>query len=154
MQAAPRQAKLPYLDVAKENRIPNRTGSQCVFCAIETLARHHKITQLYDLTQKYRGPSGPGQVAAILKARGIDFNQRWPGQPYESFIKKACAYGYGCLVSVGHGRHAIACVGCDETHIYVIDNGPNRETQAWSWQRFRGTTDGWVCVIYPWNARK
>lgn len=137
-------------EIAAANRIPNRSGSQCVWSSLETLARHHGISAAYDLTARYGGTAGPGNVQAALSARRVKFKQWGPGPTDISRIKEACESGLYCMIGV-HGVHAIVCCGCDDRVVSVIDNcGPKAlQTQAWTLERFRNSWDGWVCVLYP-----
>jgi hypothetical protein len=138
---------LPYLDIAPENRVRNRTGAQCVWASLETLARHWVIAACYDLTARHGGTSSPGEVAAVLSAKGVRFTQSTRDRSKQALIGAA---RYGCLVGLG-GQHAICCVGANETAVWMIDNsGPDAgHIREWSWPTVLSRWDGWTCTLYP-----
>ena len=67
--------------IAKENRQYNNSGRQCVWCTLEALARHHGITNLYDLTDEYKFATGPSYVSNVLTQRGVAFRQSYSTIP-------------------------------------------------------------------------
>lgn len=141
-QIAPKAA---YLDIAPANRIPNRTGSQCVWSSLETLARQHGITQLYNLTSNHRGLSGPGEVESLLRSRQVRFKQTTQGSM--EFLR--AAQGYGCLIGLD-GQHAVVCADVSADKVYILDNMDSElKIRAWSMEKFRSRWDGWAVVIYP-----
>lgn len=138
-----------WLEIDRANRVPNRTGSQCGWSSLETLARHHRIQALYDLTRQYHGLSSPGQVAQVLGARGVRYRQQQPGQR-DTGILTGEGRRLGCLVGLG-GKHAVTCLGSDGQTVRVIDNeGPRAlEVQDWPAAQFLAQWDGWAVVLYP-----
>jgi hypothetical protein len=134
---------------------PNRSGMQCVWCSLETLGRMHGVKALYGLTKTHTWPSGPGEVAQVLRRRDVRFRQTTNATL--AMVRDACERGLGCLVDVHNGRHAKVVVGFDEKRrkVWIIDNGGPFSCQIheWSLDHFRNEFSGWVCVIYPGGAR-
>lgn len=141
-----------WIEIAQECRVPNRSGSQCAWCALETLGRHHRIPALYGLTQTRHGTTGPGEVARVLGQLGVRHLQNPLGNGGNAvhFVKTAGEKGLGCLVGLGHS-HAVTCAGIDGDQVIIIDNaGPKAlQEQRWTVEQFRARADGWCVVVYP-----
>jgi hypothetical protein len=145
--------------IAKENRAFNVSGVQCVWCSLQNLAKHHKETRLYDLTDKYKHATGPAYVGRVLDSRGVKYKQVYSGkQAGVNFIKE---YVTKKKLGVGVGVnniHMINVVHFDETKgvVKVIDNGgPNAlKIQTWTVDQFTQRFDGWAVVIFPPNYRE
>jgi hypothetical protein len=138
----------PYILIAREDRLPNRTGSQCVWVSLGTLARHHKLSAAYGI-EKNPSTSGPGEVASVLRVLGVQFKQQMPGNRSLAIVEEACAQKLGCMVGLS-GRHAVVVVGIDAQSVYVLDNGGPKacEVEAWSRTKFVASFDGWcICLL-------
>jgi hypothetical protein len=134
--------------IPKEFRTYNKSGSQCVWCSLETLARYHKIERLYDLTKKYKHASGPGEVARVLKDRDIKFFQTEKKDIsfLEEYVKNR---KLGCGVGL-NGTHAVNVVHFDKDIVKIIDNSDRSlKIQTWSMKRFISQWDGWAFVLIP-----
>lgn len=150
----PAPSRRTYIDIAPAHRVPNRTGSQCVWASLETLCRHHGITAGYDLTASYSSSTaGPADVARALDRRGIRYRQQGPGQQQSGLVRAAGEAGLGCMVGLS-GRHAVVCCGMDGDSAIILDNmGPHAgQVVSWPRERFQPSYDGWCVVVYPPGA--
>jgi hypothetical protein len=126
------------VDVKTENRVKNQTGVQCMWSSAETLARHHGYTQLYNLTEKYKGPAFPNQVMQVmLQAGGVDFV--FVTGPVFNPIEDAIKEGLPVAVMIRTGpmsAHCLVCKGVDKKAgtMTVIDNGGKYQLQDQVWK--------------------
>jgi S1-C subfamily serine protease len=125
-------------------RIPNRTGSQCVWSSLETLARFHGLDSLAShLTSEHKGTAGPGDVAAVLKRFGINYEQSRSHD--RAMLERALAQGLGAAIGV-NGSHMVTLVGLDGSTASIIDNSDRslsvRQIPLSRW-------DGWAVVLHP-----
>lgn len=138
--------------IDRSNRIPNRTGSQCVYASLETLGRHHGVRSLYSITSRYKSTSGPQQVERILSQLGVRHMSMPMGSQSRSLpaAEEACRDGYGCLVGM-RGRHAVVLVGLDMTSARIMRNStrPLGDIQSIPRAAFDKVFDGWIVIIYP-----
>jgi hypothetical protein len=145
--------------IAKENRKFNVSGVQCVWCSLENLARHHKETKLYDLTEKFKHATGPNYVARVLASRDVKYKQVYSGKKAgidfikEYVTKKKLGVGIGI-----NNVHMINVIHFDEAKgiVKVIDNdGPDAlKVQTWTMEKFNQNFDGWAVVIFPPDYRE
>lgn len=142
----------PQADILKENRIFNKSGSQCVWCSLETAARHEGITELYDLTSKYTFATGDQFVNTVLTQRNINFKMQWEGTGkntniIETYLVKKCY-----PVAFGVPGHMLVLCHYDKEKqfVRVIDN-VDRElrVQKWTMEQFMNRWTGWAVVVLP-----
>jgi hypothetical protein len=136
--------------VLKEHRVRNRSGSQCVWCSLECLARLHGIEKASHLTDRYKGTAGPGDVRFVLGSYGVAYQMRVGEQGKDKkFLKVCCENGWGACVGV-HGSHMINVVHYRDGIVKVIDNSdPELRVQEWTEQRFLNAWDGWAVTLVP-----
>lgn len=148
-------------------RVKNYTGIQCVFSALECLARWGDVHQLLEpepLTSRIdcKSYSGPVDAAKKLKKFNVNFENSYKNKTEGiELIKKAMADGRGALVDIP--GHAIVMCHYDENKeiVKIIDNSDiSLRIQTWSMKKFKNLWTGWVLVIYadedpfPAKARK
>lgn len=144
--------------VTKECRVFNKSGSQCVWCSIECLGRHHKIKELYEdnrrLTLHYTWATGPGEVSRVLSGRypEVHWKQIQNRASLKPFLRKYVAEKK-LGVGLGIPGHMLNVVHFDEAAgiVKIIDNyGPKAlQIQDWTMEKFDRLADGWAIVIFP-----
>ena len=143
--------KYPSVSIPPQDRVHNRTGMQCCYASLETLARYHKIESLYDLTAKYKGTSSPTPICNLLRRKGIPHVCRVPSDKRKetlAFLQNACYSGYGALIGI-NGNHACVLVGLDNDTAKIISNNhPSKETQTLPTSKFLQIFHGWAVVIW------
>lgn len=144
--------------IPKDCRVYNKSGSQCVWCSIECLARYHGVKELYEgdrrLTKTYTWATSPGEVNRVLKSKYPTVKWKQIQNGDTNFIKK-----YVCEMKLGVGfgvpGHMLNLVHYDEQAgiVKVIDNvGPKAlQVQTWSMSKFRQLWDGWAVAVFPTN---
>lgn len=155
-QAAP--PVVVQVDVPPTCRVRNRTGSQCVWASIETLARKHNIGRASDLTNFYGGVASEGDVNSVLQSRGFQlekhYYQSYRGMTWNTtFIPRACQHGWGACAGIGHGNicHLVNVVHYKDGVVKIIDNfGPRAlEVQEWPESKFLSLWNGWAISLVP-----
>jgi hypothetical protein len=144
--------------IAKANRIYNKSGSQCVWVSIETLARHHGIKEIYEgenrISKHYTWATGPGEVSRVLKSKypTVQWKHIQSRSQLKDFVKKYVTeekLGVGLAIP----GHMLTLVHYDEAAkiVKVIDNGGPKalQVQEWTMERFERISDGWALVLIP-----
>jgi len=130
-------------------RVYNRSGSQCVWCSIEVLARYHKIEALYTLTQKYKHATGGGEVSRVLNRLNIKYTMQDEGERNTQILIDACEKGWGAGVGL-HGTHMVNVVHFKDGVVKIIDNSDSSlSIRSMSMNQFLRAWDGWVVVLVP-----
>lgn len=132
-------------------RVYNRSGSQCVWASLEVLARYHKISELYTLTQKYKHATGGGEVRRVLNGLHIKYIMQDEGEYDTQILVDACAKGWGAGVGL-HGTHMVNVVHFKDGVVKIIDNSDSSlKIRTLSMNQFLRSWDGWVVVLIPPN---
>jgi hypothetical protein len=143
------QCPIPISD-----RVPNRTGVQCVWASIEMIGRWAEEPKLMNppLTSRRecKSYSSPSLAASVLHSLNIKFEQSF-GNPEDGIrlIKKAMTEHRGCLWGVP--GHAMVIVHFDEEkNIFKwVDNSDRTlKVQTSNMKYFERMWDTWVLVIY------
>jgi hypothetical protein len=144
--------------ISKANRIYNKSGSQCVWVSIETLARHNGVKDIYEgdacISKHYTWATGPGEVSKVLNSKYS--NVKWKHIDSRSqlkpFVKRYVTelkFGVGLAIP----GHMLTLIHYDESAgvVKVIDNSGSKslQVQEWSMDKFDRLADGWVLVIFP-----
>lgn len=144
--------------IPKDCRVYNKSGSQCVWCSIECLARYHKITDLYEgdrrITKHYTWATGPGEVYRVLNSRypKVKWAQMSNRYTVKNFLRK---YVTEKKLGVGFSvpGHMLNMIHFDETKniVKVIDNAGSKalEVQEWSMEKFDRLAQGWALTVFP-----
>ncbi len=135
------------------DRVPNKTGIQCVWSSIETLARYAKFERLYDMTERpeCRSYSGPSNAGGWLRKHNVRFEQTTGGDR-SLIIKGVVKEKRGVLFSVP--GHAMVLVHYDEEKgvvKYINNSDRTLQVRTWTMQEFNKRFDGWVMIIYADN---
>jgi hypothetical protein len=140
--------------IPREDRVYNRTGTQCVYASLETLARWSYCKPLLDppLTRRAECQTfcNPGQVGSLLQQSGVQYEQyRSQGQG-KGLLRKAMSEHRAALFGAWR-RHAMVVVSYDEQANYAayIDNSdPSLKIKTITVDQFNQMWDGWIVVIY------
>lgn len=140
------------LYVKPEDRVYNKTGTQCVFCCLETLGYAHKIKILYNLTDTNKGPYQVDHLPLFFDKYNVKY--RLTDYPDLKYVKEACDLGWGCMVVIytedPNMTHAILVTDVTDTSVYVIDNGdPELKERILQREFFKKIWTG-VCLLI-WN---
>jgi hypothetical protein len=142
-------------------RVPNRTGSQCVWSSLETLGRWAKCSKLIEppLTSRLECQSvaWPGtadwEMSYLEVRKEAVFGDR---DKCFDLIRKAMKDRRACMftVKIRDMGHAMVLVHFDEAgnEAMWIDNGdPYLRVQKSTCDYFKQRFDNWVVVIYADN---
>lgn len=151
VQIAPHNRMRNRSRLAPDN--PSRDGSQCVWVSLETLCRHHGVTQGIGISANRWHPTGPGESEGVLRKLGVPYKsvyRRDPAFLREWVTQKRAGVAYAVP---GHMR---ICVHWDEQtkKAALIDNaGPRRLQVQWqSTDAFLRSWTGWAVAIVPQHA--
>lgn len=138
----------PFARLDQQNRLPNRTGSQCVWVSLSACALQLGVSGAADLHKSYGSVAGPEQVASALSQRGVHYEQVRDRSAGMDLIRRATAAGRPVMIGLS-GSHAIVCLGVDGDTVRVVDNGGphSLQDQDWTMAQFRQRFDGWVVVL-------
>lgn len=135
-------------------RIPNKTGIQCVWSSIETLARYCGEKRLYDLTEddNYKGYAGPSSARKMFEKYGVKYEMTTDKKDRSLLIKGCKIEKRGCAFSVP--GHVMVMVHYDEKEgvvKYINNSDPELKVRSWTMEQFERKFDGWVIVLYAEN---
>jgi len=139
------QVPIPF-----EDRVPNRTGIQCVWCSFETIARYAQEIRLYDLTRmkEYQSYAGPGAARTMLERFNIKYEMTTKGD--RNLLIKGCQIERrGAVFSIP--GHMMTMVHYDErigVIKYINNSDPQLKIRTWSMNEFNKRWDGWAAIIY------
>lgn len=138
------QVKIP-----QECRVRNKTGIQCVWASIETLARHHGVPAASNLTDYYKGLAGPNDALRVLRERRVQGYITYPGFKNVQWLKDCCSKGWGAGVGLG-GQHMLLVVHYKDGQVGIIDNlDPELRVKYWTEPEFLNRWDGWTVTLVP-----
>lgn len=137
--------------IPEKDRVFNKTGIQCVWSSIETLARYAEIKKLYDITNNdnYKSYAGPQSLRIMLEKYGIKYEMTTNKKDRSLLIK-------GCTVEkrgVGFDipGHAMVLVHYDEEAgivKYINNSDRSLKIRTWTMEEFNKRWAGWAFIIY------
>ncbi len=139
-------------------RVRDLPGQRCGWCALETLARYHGITDLYHLADKHTSPARPEDLEAALDEVDVNYMVQDPGCRDKNLLRYAVREKQGALVGFrerrpGAGRHIVTLVDYGPDEVRVIDsNDADGRIRTMPLKRFLSWWDGFVLVIEPEEA--
>lgn len=145
------QAPIPM-----EDRVPNRTGIQCVWSSIETLARYCGEERLYNITynDNYKSYASPNSTRRMFEKYEIEYEMTTSTKDRSLLIKGCVMENRGC--GFGIPGHVMTMVHYDEEKgiVKYIDNSdPQLKIRVWSMSEFDRRWDGWAFIIRAKNDR-
>jgi hypothetical protein len=136
--------------VASDQRTYNRTGVQCVWCSLATLAKYqgHALAA-QRLTDRYQSQAGPAEVRTVLDGLGIRYRMQAPGHKDAQVLKDACGRRWGAAVGL-RGTHMINVVHYAGGQVGTLDNCDRTLSVRMQAERdFLAAWDGWAVVLIP-----
>jgi hypothetical protein len=154
---------LPW-PVAAEIRIPtnqrihNRPPGRCGWCALETLARHHKIKALYGLTRKHASTADTEDLERALRKAHVRYRIQYPGKRNTRILRSAIQSGRGAAVGFrprvrGGNGHIVTLVDFGARQVRIIDPSHPRHVRTLPQKRFMSYWDGLAIVLETKPAR-
>jgi ABC-type bacteriocin/lantibiotic exporter with double-glycine peptidase domain len=145
--------------IPMECRVRDLPGDRCGWCALETLARFHHITELNHLADKQTGRASIADLEAALDKVEVNFRVQDPGIRNKAILRYAVREKLGAIVGFreltpGAGRHIVTLVDYEPDEVRVIDsNDSDGRIRTMSLKRFLSWWDGFVLVIEPDEER-
>ncbi len=139
-------------------RVRNLPGQRCGWCALETLARYHKITELHNLADKQTNSASPADLEAALDKVNVNYRVQDAGLRNKAILRYAVREKLGAIVGFreltpGAGRHIVTLVDYGPDEVRVIDsNDADGRIRSMSVKHFLSWWDGFVLVIEPDEA--
>lgn len=143
------------VEISPADRVHDKTGNRCGWCALETLARHHGLTQLIEQAVQKTGRATVADLEAALDAARADYRVQDAGLRYTLILKYAAREKRGALVgfherTAGAGRHIVTLIDFGEDGVRVIDpNDADGRVRTMSLRHFLSWWDGFALVIDP-----
>jgi hypothetical protein len=141
-------------------RVKNRPPGRCGWCALETLARHHKIKALYGLTAKNACTACPEDLEDALAAAGVTYRIQYPGKRNTTILRLAIRKNLGAAVGFreaypGAGGHIVTLVDFGPKTVRIIDSSDKYyRVRTMSRERFLYWWDGFAVVLEKQALRK
>jgi RNA polymerase subunit RPABC4/transcription elongation factor Spt4 len=142
--------------IPMKDRVPNRTGVQCVWSSIETIARYCGENKLYDLTynDNYKSYASPKSARKMFETYEVKYEITTSKNDRSLLIKGCVIERRGCTFGVP--GHVMVIVHYDEEKgviKYINNSDPQLKVRTWTMQEFNKRWDGWVMIVYAENDR-
>jgi len=139
--------------ILENDRIYNKSGSQCGWASLETLARYHQISSLYNITDEQKDYLNFFNVEKVLEEKNVRFAIQRRGNKNINFIRKYVTYlKYGVAFGI-NGTHMLVLCHYDEKKgiVRVINNAGDHalEIEEWSIEKFNKNWDGFGIALIP-----
>jgi hypothetical protein len=144
--------------IPMECRVRDLPGDRCGWCALETLARYHHITELNHLADKKTGRASIADLEEALDKVEVNYRVQDPGIRNKAILRYAVREKLGAIVGFreltsGAGRHIVTLVDYGPDEVRVIDsNDSDGRIRTMPLKRFLSWWDGFVLVIEPDKA--
>jgi hypothetical protein len=143
------------VNIDPANRIPNRPPGRCGWCALETLARHHQVKDLYGLVDAHESTANPEDLVAVLDKFKLQYKLQNRGDRDTAILRASCANGLGAVVGFrplveGGGGHIVTLVDFTDETVKLIDcNDADCHVRSMATERFLHWWDGFTLVLQP-----
>lgn len=140
------QVPIPFKD-----RVPNRTGIQCVWSSTETLARYAEFERLYDITfdDNYKSYAGPNSLKAMLNKYNVKYEMTVDKKDRSLLIKGCVLEKRGVAFDIP--GHVMVLVHYDEKVgivKYINNSDKDLKVRTWTMEEFNKRWAGWAYIIY------
>jgi hypothetical protein len=141
--------------IPEDCRVKNQPPGRCGWCALETLARYHRIHSLYGLASSHASLSTPEHLGSTLDEAGVVYHIQYPGNRNREILRMAVKKGWGAAVGVygdynGKGPHILTLIEYGSSGVKVIDsNDKDRRVRDMSLEDFLSWWDGFAIVLEP-----
>jgi hypothetical protein len=141
------------VQISSDCRVKNRPPGRCGWCALETLARHHRIKALYGVVANHACDSRPKDLQGVLEASGVKYRMQARGLRSTRILEKAihenlgAAVGFRPLVSGGRG-HIVTLVEFGAEEVRILDpNDKDGQVRSMHLDAFLERWDGFALVL-------
>jgi hypothetical protein len=134
-------------------RMKNRPPGRCGWCCVETLARHHKISALYGLTEHHASRCEASNLETVVADADVSYRIQYPGSRSQAILRYAVRENLGAVVGFrelypGAGGHIVTLIDLTEEGVQVIDpNDADGRTRRMTLDRFLYWWDGFALVL-------
>jgi hypothetical protein len=148
------------VNIDPDCRMKNRPPGRCGWCAVETLARHHRIKSLFGLVEDHPSTANPDDLTAVLDKLHVRYQLQNRGDRSTAILRSSCREGLGAVVGFrplreGAGGHIVTLVDFSDDTVKVIDpNDQDGRVRTMSAERFLHWWDGFTLVIQPERTAK
>ena len=148
------------VNIEPDCRMTNRPPGRCGWCAVETLARHHRIKVLYGIVEDHANTANPEDLTALLDKLKVPYKLQNRGNTDTDVLRRACDEGLGAVVGFrplheGAGGHIVTLVSFTESTVKVIDpNDQDGRVRTMPRERFLYWWDGFTLVLQPEHTAK
>ena len=131
----------------------NQPEGRCAWCALETLARHHGITELHGLADKHSTRATQSDLEAVLDDANVDYRTQEVGSGNTAILRYAIEENLGAIIGFrervpGAGPHMVTLVDFGPDEVRVIDsNDTDGRVRTMSRKRFLSWWDGFALVL-------
>ena len=153
-------AALAEVNIDPGCRMKNRPPGRCGWCAVETLARHHRIKALFGLVEDHDSNANPEDLTAILDKFKVSYQYQRRGERDTTILRASCTNGLGAVVGFrpiqeGAGGHIVTLVDFTNDTVKVIDpNDQDGRVRTMATERFLHWWDGFTLVLQPEHTAK
>lgn len=139
-------------------RIRNLPRQRAGWCALETLARYHQLTELYHLADEKTTAPQPADLEEALDKVNVNYRVQETGCRNKAILRYAAREKLGAVVSFrefkkGAGRHMVTLVDYGPDEVRVIDSADSDgRIRTMTLKRFLSWWDGFALVIEPEEA--
>lgn len=133
--------------------VPNRPPGRCAWCALETLARHHNIPALHNLTRDKDSVSSIRDIEELLQAKKVSYQIQYCGSYTMDLLKTAiqkkrgAVVGFRPLITQTTG-HIVLVTNLEEHSVTVLDPNDTMVTpRRMDRVRFTAWWDGFTLVL-------
>jgi len=153
-------AALAEVNIDPGCRMKNRPPGRCGWCAVETLARHHRIKVLFGLVEDHDSTSNPEDLTAVLDSSKVRHRLQTRGDRDTTILRSSCADSLGAVVGFrplqeAGGGHIVTLVDFTDDTVKVIDpNDQDGRVRTMKTDRFLHWWDGFTLVLQPERAAK
>ncbi len=143
------------IPIRLEDRVRNQPEGRCGWCALETLARYHRLQVLYGLADKHTDRATPADLTAALDEAQINYRVQDPGRRNTFILRYAVQESLGAIVGFreprpGAGRHIVTLIDFGPKEVRVIDSADaDGRTRTMTTERFLSWWDGFALVLEP-----
>lgn len=148
------------VNIDSDCRMKNRPPGRCGWCALETLARHHRIKSLYGLVEDHASTANPDDLTDVLDKAGVRYHLQNRGERDTALLRSSCQEGLGAVVGFrplqsGGGGHIVTLVDFTDDTVKVIDpNDQDGRVRTMPTERFLHWWDGFTLVLQPQRTAK
>ena len=148
------------VNIDPDCRMKNRPPGRCGWCAVETLARHHRIKVLFGLVEDHPSTANPEDLTAALDKTKVRYRLQNRGETDTTILRSSCADGLGAVVGFrplyeGGGGHIVTLVEFTDDVVKVIDpNDQDGRVRTMTTERFLRWWDGFTLVLQPEHTAK